>query len=157
MTDGIYRQLSEKGLKVTPQRIAVLEAINRSDNHPTADDIIGFISKHHPSIGKGTVYRVLDTLTGNGIIGKVKTDSGVMRYDPVMSRHHHLYCTDSERIEDYSDEELNKVLDAYFKKKKIKGFIIDDLKLQLIGRFRGEGGRNKSVKDGKSRRGKRIK
>lgn len=155
MTDKVYQHLSEKGLKVTPQRIAVLEAINSSDNHPAADDVIGFISKHHPHIGKGTVYRVLDTLAGKGIIGKVKTDSGVMRYDPVTSRHHHLYCADSERIEDYNDDELNRILDAYFKKKKIKGFIIDDLKLQIIGKFSGEGGRNKS--GGKAGKGRRIK
>lgn len=157
MTDKIYRHLSDKGLKVTPQRVAVLEAINSSDNHPTADDVIGFISKHHPHIGKGTVYRVLETLADKGIIVRVKTDSGLMRYDPVTSRHHHLYCSESERIEDYNDEELNGILDAYFRRKKIKGFIIDDMKLQLIGRFSGEIAGNKSGGRGKIRRVKRIK
>ncbi|MCE1164634.1 MAG: transcriptional repressor [Bacteroidetes bacterium] len=142
--------LQKNGLKVTPQRVAVLEAINSSDNHPAADEIIDFISRHHPNIGKGTVYRVLETLVNRGIISRVKTDSGIMRYDPITARHHHLYCSNSERIEDYDDKELNIILDNYFRKKKIKGFMIEDIKLQLIGKFT-ETRRSKNHKKGQIR------
>jgi Fe2+ or Zn2+ uptake regulation protein len=69
------------------------------------------------------------------LIIKVKTEKDVMRYDAVMERHHHLYCSESDRIEDFVDTELNDRIEKYFDKKKIKGFKIEDVKLQIIGKF----------------------
>ena len=131
----IRNKLIEKGLKVTPQRIAILEAIIKLNNHPTADKIIDYIRKNHPNIATATVYKVLDALVANELIIKVKTEKDVMRYDAVMERHHHLYCSESDRIEDYIDTELNDMIEKYFEKKKIKGFKIEDVKLQILGKF----------------------
>ncbi|MEK7719916.1 MAG: transcriptional repressor [Bacteroidota bacterium] len=132
----IRNALIESGLKVTPQRVAILEAIITLNNHPTAENIIDFIRKNHPNIATATVYKVLDILVENSLIKKVKTDKDIMRYDAVMEKHHHLYCSETDRIEDYIDEELNKLIDEYFIKKKIQGFQIEDIKLQIIGKFK---------------------
>jgi Fur family transcriptional regulator, peroxide stress response regulator len=131
----IRNKLIEKGLKVTPQRLVIMDAIHTLNNHPTADQIIHFIRTNHPNISTGTVYRVIDDMVRCGLLKKVKTDFDIMRYDQVLENHHHLYCTASERIEDYYDEELTELLDAYFTKKEIPGFNIEDIKLQIIGRF----------------------
>ena len=56
----IRTRLTEKGLKVTPQRIAILEAIIKLNNHPTADNIIDYIRNYHPNIATATVYKVLE-------------------------------------------------------------------------------------------------
>ena len=134
--DPIYRErLKEKGLKVTPQRVAIFEAILKLDNHPTADDIIAFIKKNHPNISVGTVYKVLDTYIENNLLERVKTEKDIMRYDPHLTKHHHLYCAETERIEDFEDEKLNELISAYFKKHKIKNFKIQDIKLQITGTF----------------------
>ena len=69
------------------------------------------------------------------LIKKVKTEKDIMRYDAVMESHHHLYCSESDRIEDYKDNELNELLEKYFEKKKIPDFKIEDIKLQIIGKF----------------------
>ena len=135
IAEDISGKLIEKGLKVTPQRIAILEAIIKLNNHPTAENIIDYIRKNHPNISVATVYKVLDALVENGLIEKVKTEKGIMRYDAVMESHHHVYCSDSERIEDYVDNELNKLLEKYFKEKKIPDFQIEDIKLQIIGKY----------------------
>lgn len=127
--------LKKMGLKVTPQRLAVLQAVTTLHSHPTADEIGQFIRKEYPNIGTGTVYKTLDTLVEKGIIRRVKTDQGLLRYDPVTKSHHHLYCAISERIEDYYDEELNTMLEDYFRRKKIRGFDIEEIRLQIIGRF----------------------
>lgn len=134
-TDYYKTKLTENNLKVTPQRIAVLEAILTLNNHPTADNIKDFIRKAHPNIAVGTVYKVLDILTEKNIISKVKTDNDVMRYDGILEKHHHLYCEESDRIEDFYDEGLNKMIDGYFRRKKIPNFKIEDIKLQIIGKF----------------------
>ena len=131
----IRNKLIEKGLKVTPQRIAILEAIIKINNHPTAENIIDYIRNNHPNIATATVYKVLDALVANEIIRKVKTERDVMRYDAVMENHHHLYCSESNRIEDFVDTELNEMIDKYFEKKKIPDFKIEDVKLQIIGKF----------------------
>jgi len=132
----IRNKLIEKGLKVTPQRVAILEAIIMLNNHPTAENIIDFIRKNHPNIATATVYKVLDIMVENKLIKKVKTDRDIMRYDAIMEKHHHLYCSETDRIEDYIDDELNTMIDEYFKQKEISGFQIEDIKLQIIGKFK---------------------
>ncbi|WP_159517838.1 Fur family transcriptional regulator [Sunxiuqinia indica] len=133
--ENIRNQLSDKGLKVTPQRIAILEAVYGVGGHPTADNIIEHIRKNNPNIASGTVYKVLDTLIENKLIRRVTTDRDVMRYDGVMGKHHHLYCTECDLIEDYIDEELDTVLREYFKNREIKGFHIKEFVLQIKGTF----------------------
>jgi len=133
--DQIRDFIKEKGLKITPQRVAVLEAVIELGNHPTAEKIIEFIQVNHPNVAIGTVYKTLDTFVEKAIIKKVKTEKDIMRYDAILEKHHHLYCAESDRIEDYYDNELNKLLEAYFKKKSIDNFNIEDIKLQIIGNF----------------------
>jgi Fur family peroxide stress response transcriptional regulator len=134
--DEIRNRLSGKGLKVTPQRISILEAIYTLNNHPTAENIIAYIRKQHPNIATGTVYKVLDTLIEKDLIQRVTTEKDVMRYDGILERHHHLYCSESDRIEDYNDKELDDLLNEYFKRKKIKDFKVEDIKLQIKGKFK---------------------
>ncbi len=125
----------EKGLKITPQRIAILEAIYKLDNHPTVEDIVTYIRQDNPNIAKGTVYKVLDTLEENHLVNKVKTDKEVMRYDGVVNNHHHLYCSECDLIEDYYDEELDELLKNHFRNKNIEGFKMEDIVLQIRGTF----------------------
>jgi Fur family transcriptional regulator, peroxide stress response regulator len=136
---NIITTLKSCGLKVTPQRIAVLDAVINLRNHPTTENITGFIKINHPNIATGTVYKTLETFVKNNIIKKVKTNNDLMRYDGVIERHHHLYCSESDRIEDFYDDDLNKILDNYFKKNKIRNFTIEDIRLQINGKFTNDG------------------
>jgi Fur family transcriptional regulator, peroxide stress response regulator len=135
LLEDIRNQFLEKGLKITPQRVVILEAVYKLNNHPTADNIIEYIRESHPNIATGTVYKVLETLVANGLIKKVTTDKDKMRYDGIIENHHHLYCSDCDLIEDYKDEELDKLLQRHFKNKTIKGFKIEDIVLQIRGTF----------------------
>lgn len=130
--------LTDKELKVTPQRVAVLDALSNLNNHPTADNIIAFIRKYHPNIAIGTIYKTLETFVEKGIVKKVKTDKDVMRYDSILDNHHHIYISDTEQIEDYYDDELDKIIEDYFKKKRIPNFTIEDVKVQIIGKFKSK-------------------
>lgn len=132
----IANTLSEKGLRVTPQRIAILGAIIKLNNHPTAERIIEYVKNNHPNISVGTVYKVLDSFVENNLLKKVKTESGIMRYDPTQTSHHHLFCKETDRIEDYEDEKLDELIKDYFNKKGIKNFIIQDIQLQITGTFK---------------------
>lgn len=135
MIDSFRDQLKLNGLKVTPQRIAIYEAVVKLKNHPTAENIIDYIKKNHPNISVGTVYKVLDSLVEKNLLKKVKNEKDIMRYDAVLSSHHHLYCSETDRIEDYEDTHLDQLIQEYFKRKKIKNFKIQDIKLQITGKF----------------------
>ena len=134
-TEFIKQKLAEKGMKITPQRMAILEAIYELNNHPTAENIIEFIRKTYPNVAIGTVYKVLETLVENGLIKKVTTDRDFMRYDGVLDNHHHLYCSTCDLIEDYHDVELDELLKNYFESKNIPGFKIEEFVLQIKGTF----------------------
>ncbi len=113
----------------------VLEAIYALDNHPTAENIIDYTRNVYPHIAIGTVYKVLNKLVENDLIKKVKTENDVMRYDANPERHHHLYDKESEAIQDYYDEELDALLKKYFKRKNITGFTIEEIVVQINGKF----------------------
>ena len=132
---SIIKILVQNDLKVTPQRIAILEIILTLENHPTADNITEYLRLSHPNISLGTIYKTLDTFSKKGIIHKVLNDNDSMRYDPIIEKHYHLYSSESDRIDDYVDEKLSDIIEKYFEKKEIPGFTIEDIKLQITGRF----------------------
>ncbi len=139
----ISEKLQRKGLRITPQRIAVLEVIYNTKDHPSADKIIGLIRKTHPNIATGTIYKVLDTLVDQNLIRKVNTDKNLMRYDSIKEKHHHLFSLEADTIEDYYDKELDKMLAKYFRKRKIPNFKIKDIELQIYGKFKSKNSNKK--------------
>ena len=143
---SVIEILVKHDLKITPQRIAILEVILHLENHPDAETMTDYLRLTHPSISLATIYKTLDTFTKKGIIRKVPTSEESMRYDAISEKHHHLYCSESDRIEDFYDEDLNDILDNYIKKKKIANFKVEDIKLHIMGKFIDNKTDNKSEK-----------
>lgn len=129
----IKNELSRAGLKATHPRIVVLRELIVSNNHPTAEHIHESIKADNPSISLGSVYRILDVLVESGLIQLVSTRQGSKRYDGNMSPHGHLYCLRSHKIQDFYDEELYSLINDFFRKKKIRNFKINEIKLQVNG------------------------
>ncbi len=131
----IVRKLNNAGLKITPQRVAVMQTLCKFRWHPTAEELFAGVSKTIPGLSQTTIYNTLDTFVKKGLVKRVKTDADVMRYDAVTEHHHHLYCAVSDRMEDYFDPELDQMLADYFERKRIEGFNVSDIRLQLMGDF----------------------
>ena len=93
MTPPIDEVLRERGLKVTPQRLAVHRAVTTSVGHPDAEQIWATVRTEMPSISLRTVYEVLHTLADLGQIQELDLATGSSRFDPTTSDHHHLVCT----------------------------------------------------------------
>ena len=134
-TEELRKKISESGLKVTPQRMAILNAIYDLNNHPTAEQIIGRIHRNNPGIATGTVYNVLESLSEHSLVKKVKSENDKMRYEAVIDRHHHLYCTECDNIVDYQNPEIDQMLDNLFENFTIDNFVIEDVILQINGKF----------------------
>lgn len=84
--------LRERGLQVTAQRIAVLNAVSRFP-HCTADDVAEGVRSELGSISKQAVYDALAALSENGLIRRIQPAGSVARYeDRVGDNHHHMIC-----------------------------------------------------------------
>lgn len=127
----LREKLIQAGLKSTQQRIVIYDAVLRMNMHPTAEKIFEKVQKQNPSISLGTVYKTLETLIGAGLVNKVHTDEGNMRYDANLDYHNHIYCTNTKEIFDYYNEELTVLLNNFFKEKTLKNIDIKDIRLQI--------------------------
>ena len=127
--------LTSSGLKVTPQRVAVLAVLRKKRWHPTADEVFREVSQTMPGLSPTTVYNTLDALLIKGIIGRVGDGTDAMRYDPIPETHHHLFDGEGKRMEDYHDPELDRLISDYFKKKPINGFTIGRAVIHMTGAF----------------------
>ncbi|MBM4339838.1 MAG: transcriptional repressor [Deltaproteobacteria bacterium] len=102
---GKYR---DSGLKLTPQRIAILDYLEGNIEHPSADDIYKAMSKRFPTMSFATVYNTLETLRRHGQITELNFDPFKKRFDPNPSPHHHVICVRCQKILDVKNAFLLK-------------------------------------------------
>jgi Fur family peroxide stress response transcriptional regulator len=88
------------GLAVTPQRLAIIEALLTSTDHPRAEVIFDEVRRRHPHISLATVHRTLETLCAIGEARKVTMLYDSARYDGNLDPHHHVVCVKCRRIRD---------------------------------------------------------
>ncbi|HEU0027882.1 MAG TPA: Fur family transcriptional regulator [Ktedonobacterales bacterium] len=86
-------RLRRLGVRVTPQRVFVLEALELNSGHMTAEEIMQWASRRYPALNLATVYRTLDLLTEVGLVAQTDLGGGAASYELVGdSPHHHLAC-----------------------------------------------------------------
>ncbi len=90
----------EIGLKLTPQRMAILEYLDGNTTHPSAEDIYQHVRKRFPMISFATVYNTLEALRKRGLILELTIDPERKRYDPNIHPHHHLICLKCKSVVD---------------------------------------------------------
>lgn len=83
----------------TRQRQLVLEAVRSLDDHPTADEIYGYVRKQDAHVSRATVYRNLNFLASTGAILDVRVPGGD-RFDHRTDDHPHLVCTECGSVVD---------------------------------------------------------
>ncbi|MFO0732477.1 MAG: transcriptional repressor [Nitrospiraceae bacterium] len=108
-THVIHDQFRRQGVRVTPQRVAIYEALASTTSHPTADALYRTVKQRHPMMSRNTVYYTLTALREAGLIQEVNGGDGVARFDANLSPHHHLMCLGCRRIMDVMDERLNSL------------------------------------------------
>ena len=103
--ERFIRLLRDKKLKVTSQRLLVLEIMaGHPGEHLTAEEIHALASETYPDIGIATIYRTVQVLWELKIINKLSFDDGFTRYELGESTetnsnpHHHAICRGCGRI-----------------------------------------------------------
>jgi len=98
--EKIISKYRGKGIRLTPQRIAILKFLEGNRSHPTAETIYQEIRKDYPTISFATVYNTLQTLKDNGNIQEITIDPTRRHYDPDTTPHHHIICINCHEIRD---------------------------------------------------------
>ena len=94
----IVSMLRSRGMKVTPQRVAILECLHEK-THPTIDEVYQKVLQKLPSVSLATVYKNLNALYDEGAVKQVNTGK-VIRYDIMGSAHIHSVCKKCHRVTD---------------------------------------------------------
>ncbi|MBA2733760.1 MAG: transcriptional repressor [Acidobacteria bacterium] len=110
---NIRTQIEERvravGLKLTPQRYAILDFLVRSREHPTADKISLALNRRFPRASRATIYNTLNALRDAGLVHEVYLDDAVARFDANLDRHHHFVCRVCDKLEDVPFEEVGEL------------------------------------------------
>lgn len=113
-TSDIIASLSERGYRMTPQRMMVLSAIENSDHHISAEEIYAQVTARYPHLNISTVYRTLELLHRLGLVTETDLGGGRVRYHPAdKGHHHHLVCQECGKVVDLDEsvlENLKRVL-----------------------------------------------
>ncbi len=87
------KTLKEKGLKLTPQRRLIVDAIHETDVHLTAEEIIALVQSKMPEVHKSTIYRTLELLEKTGCVFKSDLGDHAVYHHAEEGHHHHLVCS----------------------------------------------------------------
>ncbi len=107
----LLAQLEAAGKRVTPQRVAVCEALLAHGNHPTIADIWQTVREQHPNISHATVYNTFAMLEEERLIQKLEVAGDEhAHYDLNVVPHVNAVCTRCGGIADVYTDTLEALL-----------------------------------------------
>ena len=110
---GIIDRLSEKGYRLTPQRLMILSAIEGSSEHISAEEIYAQVAAKYPHVNISTVYRTLELLKRLGMVYEINLGEGRIRYHAeIRGHHHHLVCQNCGSVIDIDEATLSSLREA---------------------------------------------
>lgn len=114
------------------QRTLILQAVQRSCSHPSAEEVYREVQRQIPQISLGTVYRNLNLLEESGMIRRIHTGVGSDRFDGITVKHPHFICSCCKRAFDltYSKETVPEQLAGMF---YTDGGEIREIQVQAFG------------------------
>lgn len=106
--DRFKAALKEEDLRLTSQRLAILEDILGSDEHRECDDIYLSLREKNDPVSRATIYRTLDILVQVGFVRKMDIGDGRLRYENKLPKahHDHMICLECGKILEFVDDEI---------------------------------------------------
>lgn len=121
----------ERANKQFKKRNAILECLQATDRHPSADMVYSMLQTDHPDISLATVYRNLSRFRSQGVIQCVATVRGTERFDANTNPHVHFICSNCDEVLDLHQiqvpTELSRTAEA------TSGCVVDDCQLTFTG------------------------
>lgn len=131
--DDFRTQLRRHKLRATRQRLAVHQVMMELE-HASAEDVHDALVQREMAISAASVYNILSQLADEHIYGRRLSATNKMYFDIVNGRHIHLYDRENHVYRNLLDEELSTLVATHLKRRKFKGFTVEDIDIQLIAR-----------------------
>lgn len=122
--------LKNIGIRMTPQRHAILSYLYQTASHPTADEIYRALEKEFPNMSVATVYNNLRVFREAGLVQELSFGDDSSRFEANQSIHYHVICRKCGHIEDFYYPCLTEMEQVASKK---TGFIIESHRVELYG------------------------
>jgi Fur family ferric uptake transcriptional regulator len=125
--------LSKKNLRMTSQRMAIIDTAFNTDQHFTAEQLLDWSRKRDESVSRATVYRTLPLLTESGLVREMDFGKECKFYDPNYAdhpNHSHIICQDCEKIVEFESEKISRLEDEISQQ---LGFSLKTQRLQITG------------------------
>lgn len=122
--------LKSTGVRITPQRHAILEFLIQSMIHPTADDIYKALEGNFPNMSVATVYNNLRVFREIGLVKELTYGDASSRFDFVTNDHYHVICDDCGKIVDFHYPGLDEVEHLA---SHVTGFKVNTHRLEIYG------------------------
>jgi Fur family peroxide stress response transcriptional regulator len=113
----LVTSLRKEGFRITPQRIAIVDYVMNTQEHPSAEHIYKVVQKQYPMVSLSTVYKTLELLRKKRMLSEIEVN-GESRFDPNTGEHVNLVCLNCGVVEDSDDEELKEIQNKIAKKSK---------------------------------------
>jgi len=120
--------LKRNQIKVTPQRLAIVELMDRN-GHISVRDIFSKIQENFPSLSLATVYKNINAMVETSFIKELKIVGQDAKYELSKEEHSHMICKECGKVEDIILETEAIVSSAA----KISHYTIDESSIQLFG------------------------
>lgn len=111
-TDSALLELKRRGLRMTPQRRAIVAEIMATEGHISAVDIARRVQDRVPGVNTSTVYRTLDTLESIGLLSHAHGEAGAEYHRAEEGQHVHLICASCRAEDSLSVQEVGSLREA---------------------------------------------
>ena len=129
--EEIRERLNQCGLKATPQRVRVYEAMCKL-GHASADAVFQHLGAGQGKMTLATVYNVLESMTQAGLLMQRPSFSSKMYFDVHTDTHCHIYQQDTSEISDYRDEALQRSVEERIREQLPAGLQLDRVEIQIL-------------------------
>nr|WP_212773196.1 Fur family transcriptional regulator [Polycladomyces abyssicola] len=123
-------KLKSTGVRMTPQRHAILEFLLSSMSHPTADEIYKSLEGKFPNMSVATVYNNLRVFKEAGLVRELTYGDASSRFDANMTDHYHVICRECGKITDFDYPPL---IDVEREAAKRTGFRVESHRMEIYG------------------------
>lgn len=115
--EQIVASLRDEGFRVTPQRVAIVDYLLKTEDHPSAELIHKVIRKRYPMVSLSTIYKTLDLLKEKKLVNEIEVE-GEARFDAHTDEHINLVCMNCGKIDDIDEDSLREIQTKAARKSK---------------------------------------
>jgi len=115
--EQIVTSLRGEGFRITPQRIAIVDYLLKTEDHPSAELIHKVIRKRYPMVSLSTIYKTLDLLKEKKLVNEIE-GVGETRFDAHTDEHINLVCMNCGKIDDIDEDSLREIQTKAARKSK---------------------------------------